>query len=326
MTSLTTQADGGPPVTGDMFNTFEQTCDNVAQLRAFIGITGMQVYVRGTIAPNDGGQGPFYWNASGTAPDDNGVTTIVPTGSASGEWTRLPFSAIGDLTIAGNLTVNENASIAGNLSVAGTASFSNLSITNNLSAGNDLTIGGAAVITGAVTGGAATFASITTTGNAAVAGNLTVSGGLLNPVGGILGTTTNDNAVTGTVGEYISSTVLVGSAVALTTDTPANVTSIALTAGDWDVWANVWTSTGSGTVLTQFVVAVSDVSATFPTAPGDGAYTSWSGSLTTTNIGFTAGMARRSLALTTTVYLVVQASFSVDAEAAYGFIGARRVR
>ena len=65
-------------------------------------------------------------------------------------------------------------------------------------------------------------------------GNYTIAGSI-NPASGVVGVTTNSNATTGYVGEYISSQVAVASAVALTTATPANVTSISLTAGDWDV-------------------------------------------------------------------------------------------
>lgn len=86
---LTAYADGVGTVSADGLNTFVSSCDTAAELRGFVGIQGVQVYIRGTAAPNDGGQGNFYWNASGTAPDDNGATTVVPYGSGSGEWTRL---------------------------------------------------------------------------------------------------------------------------------------------------------------------------------------------------------------------------------------------
>lgn len=46
--------------------------------------------MRGQAAVADGYQGQFYWNASGVAADDNGITTIVPNGASTGEWTRIP--------------------------------------------------------------------------------------------------------------------------------------------------------------------------------------------------------------------------------------------
>lgn len=89
---LTVSVTGSGVVDGDQLNTYLQTCDTMAELRNFIGIPGVQVFVRGFNAPNDGGQGNFYWNATGTAADDNGVTTVVPFGAGSGEWTRLVAS------------------------------------------------------------------------------------------------------------------------------------------------------------------------------------------------------------------------------------------
>ena len=87
----TVYADGGPPVTGDGLNTFLQTCPSVAAARGFIGTQGMAMLLQGFVTPGDEGVGLFYWNASGAAVDDGGITTIVPTGSApgSGEWTRF---------------------------------------------------------------------------------------------------------------------------------------------------------------------------------------------------------------------------------------------
>lgn len=85
----TVYADGGAPVTGDGLNTFVQTVTTVSDLRAFIGVPGMQAMLEGTSAIADNGQGVFYWNADSTAADDNGITTVVPYGSGAGAWTRL---------------------------------------------------------------------------------------------------------------------------------------------------------------------------------------------------------------------------------------------
>ncbi len=143
----------------------------------------------------------------------------------------------------------------------------------------------------------------------------------------IIGTATNDNAAAGSVGEVISSTVLNAAAVALTSNVAANVTSISLTAGDWDVWGNVATKPAGGTTTAGAAGAINTVSATFPTYPGDGAvtdlpYSAGAGQ----SITFSVGKMRLSLAVTTTVYLVAQSTFAVSTSAAYGFIGARRAR
>jgi hypothetical protein len=67
----------------------------------------------------------------------------------------------------------------------------------------------------------------------------TTSSITFNPTtGGIVGTTTNDNAAAGKVGEFISNVVSAGSAVSTPGGTPTYIASVSLTAGDWDVWGN----------------------------------------------------------------------------------------
>ena len=114
--SLIVYANGSNPIGADDLNTLLRGCSTVAQLRGYVGVTGIQVSVLGYSAPNDGGQGVFYWNAAGGAADDNGVTTIVPTGSTpgAGEWTRISSSGAlsGSVAIAGSLSVTGNVGLA----------------------------------------------------------------------------------------------------------------------------------------------------------------------------------------------------------------------
>lgn len=137
------------------------------------------------------------------------------------------------------------------------------------------------------------------------------------------GTATNDNASAGNLGEYISSTVASASAVALSNNVAKDVTSIVLTAGDWDVWGNV-ISVNGGTI-TGFFAALSLTSNTLPTAPNNGGYTNIAGISTTSNIAAYAGQMRVSVAANTTVYLETLAGFS-GSVSAYGTIAARRMR
>ena len=158
-------------------------------------------------------------------------------------------------------------------------------------------------------------------------GNTTDPGiGILYPNKGIKGTITNDSAATGVVGEFISSTILVGAAVSLTTGTAANVTSISLTAGDWDVSGLVSSVAAGGTTISGFLAWISTTSATAPTSPNSGGYvllqvTGAAGG----NIALPVSTMRMSLASTTTVYLSTLQTFS-STDSAYGFISARRVR
>ena len=48
----------------------------------------MVCIVQGSAAPNDGGQGTYFYNSASTA-TDNGTTIIVPTGNTQGAWVRL---------------------------------------------------------------------------------------------------------------------------------------------------------------------------------------------------------------------------------------------
>lgn len=176
-------------------------------------------------------------------------------------------------------------------------------------------------------GGTATTEAMRIFGSGGVSiGNTTDPGiGILYPNKGIKGTTTNDNAATGIVGEFVSSTVLVGSAVAITpSGTQTNITSISLTAGDWDVFGNIVYAPAG--VPTQFASAINTTSATLPTAPAGGYnYAASTAYPIASTQAFTLSTSRLSLASTTTVYLVGFAVFA-STMTAYGFIGARRVR
>lgn len=154
--------------------------------------------------------------------------------------------------------------------------------------------------------------------NVTIAGTLTVTGGAL-------GTATNNNAAAGNVGEYVSASVVQGSATALTTATPKTVTSISLTAGDWDITA-IGSSTGASTG-TEFDVAVSGTTNSFiGTVLGDTRCQTPTVSLTGADATLMIPAVRKSISSTTIFYLVVQETFTVGTPAAYGRISARRVR
>ncbi|UPJ31010.1 hypothetical protein [Bradyrhizobium sp. CW1] len=145
------------------------------------------------------------------------------------------------------------------------------------------------------------------------------------PASKVTGTTTNDNATAGNIGEYIESVVASGSAVALTSATPKNVTSISLTAGDWDISAAVVYFPAATTSMTASGGSVSTVSDTL-----DGTYIQFDryAAFVPANPlgGFAIPRRRASLSGTTTFYLVAQATFTVSTLGAYGLINARRVR
>jgi hypothetical protein len=182
-----------------------------------------------------------------------------------------------------------------------------------------LTTVGAITMSGTLTG-ASTFATAATfSSTLGVTGAFTPS-----QTAGIVGTTTNNSVNAGGVGEYTSSLVALGSAVSLTTATAANVTTISLTAGDWDVEANVNFNDAAATVT----VTTAGISTTTATLPTDGSE-AYSGVLLVTGTAkdsITLPRKRISISGTTTVYLVASQTFSLGTASAYGAITARRVR
>lgn len=144
----------------------------------------------------------------------------------------------------------------------------------------------------------------------------------------IVGVTDASSAAAGSVGEVISSVILVGSAVSLTSTVTANVTSISLTAGDWDVTGEVWLNPAGTTVTAYALAGITTTSATMPTVPATNTSTSqvFVPATASDNPVIPVSPARINVSGTTTVYLVGSASFSVSTNGAYGKIIARRRR
>lgn len=146
----------------------------------------------------------------------------------------------------------------------------------------------------------------------------------------VSGSATNDDAPAGYYGEFVSSTVASASAVALTTATTANVTSISLTAGDWNVWGNVYFTQGATTTATAYSAGVSQTTATLPGNDG-GNQVNLAGTGAALLAGnpaptLTTPTGRISLTGTTTIFLTAQSTFLISTQAAFGTIRARRVR
>lgn len=146
--------------------------------------------------------------------------------------------------------------------------------------------------------------------------------------GQLPGSPNNGDALPGNVGQYISSQVLSGSAVALTSSTPLSITSISLTGGDWNIWGSVGFIANAATTATIFEGGINSVNNTLPTPPGSGAYQQLGVSVAAGGLMpvFPVGMVRVPLNSTTTYYLVAQSTFAVNTMSAFGFIGARRAR
>ena len=142
----------------------------------------------------------------------------------------------------------------------------------------------------------------------------------------ITGTSTNNDAAAGIVGEFISNYT---SGVSLTSSVNANCGSISLTAGDWDVEAIVLYTPAASTSITITTVATNNVSATFPTfGTNMQSYVQHAFHAYVPSLSFTekTNKTRYSLSGTTTIYCVVYATFTVSTLTAKAVITARRVR
>lgn len=236
------------------------------------------------------------------------------------------------LTVSGAATFNSTVTISGAATFNSTVTISGAAVLQStLNVQGATTLSGNAVakgtflVEGAQTvSGAATFNSTVTISGAAVfLSTITPS-----QTSGIVGTTTNNNANAGSVGEMISSVIANASGVSLTNATPANVTSISLTAGDWDVWGNV-EILGTGQNISEIIAWTSSTSATVPDSSlynriNMGA--NGGGNNFTQEIGTSAPFQRFSLASTTTVYLSAQVGSNGGTNKASGGIYARRAR
>jgi hypothetical protein len=146
---------------------------------------------------------------------------------------------------------------------------------------------------------------------------------------GITGTTTNNSAQAGAIGEVISATIATPG-TSLTTATPANVITtpfLALTAGDWDVWGEICFLPAATTSITQLAFGLNSVSATLPAANSGLVQNTFTAFVPTAIPQCDNVTARRvSLSGATTYYLVAQAAFTVSTLSAFGTLYARRRR
>lgn len=114
------QTQGGGSVSSDQLNTYLQGATNVAQLRSFAGLNGMTVWMQGTVSFNDGGQGVFVWDSAATSSDDNGVTTIQPSGvTGAGRWLRQAIAPEGSIPLTQLANIPANTILGNNTGAPG---------------------------------------------------------------------------------------------------------------------------------------------------------------------------------------------------------------
>lgn len=155
-------------------------------------------------------------------------------------------------------------------------------------------------------------------------GSLTASGSM-GATGGFAGAPGGSAATAGNVGEVISSNVT--TPISLVSTIQTNITSITLTAGDWDVQGETWVLVGTGGA-TGIHGAISNVTASIP---GASALNTSRMTINTTfnpsaNETFQLKPCRVNVSVSTIYYLVCLVVFPSGACTATGNIWARRAR
>jgi len=271
--------------------------------------------------------------ATGAASYIGGNLTVAGTGTSTfaGAVTIAASSVFGTNVQSGTLTPI-NVSLGGTYGTNAAGSQANLKLDLfNNSGANRYGLGMSADLFEFQAGSSNNGNFAWFTGNStermrlSTAGNLTVSGaatfaGAVTTNGQLIakGTATNDSAAAGYIGEYVSST---GSGVALTNGVAANIASLVLSAGDWDVsyvalFAGAITGTGTTTSISatsathNYTVGSYIVSPTVPTVNSDTCHT------ITERVSTTGA----------TFYFVGSMVFTAGTGTAGGKIHARRVR
>lgn len=268
----------------------------------------------GTLAPARGGTGVANNAASTLTISGAFATTFTVTGVTG---VTLPTS--GTLaTLAGSETLSGKTLTAPRFASGGFIADAN---------GNEslvfVTTGSAVPywqMTNAATGGKPVLAAL---GETNVIGQITGNG-----TGGIeiKGTSTNNDATAGYVGEYGVATLGSGSATSLTNGVAKTITSVSLAAGDYDIeGVIVFVPDATTSNIAQYA-GLNTTDNTLPTL-GTAGYTKASGGgVNGTTLAQCSGMKRFSLSGTTTVYLVARSDFLTSTMTAYGELRWRRVR
>lgn len=152
----------------------------------------------------------------------------------------------------------------------------------------------------------------------------TINGAAVAP-GQISAVSSNTAATSGNIGEIVSTTVLAGSAVSMTTATAITIASVSLPAGEWDIVIQA-NFTGTATAVSGLRASISTATNTEVTTAGNFSAQVFNAisAFATFNPGFTVGPVRVSLSGTTTYYFVARGDFSGGTCTGFGVIRATR--
>lgn len=228
----------------------------------------------------------------------NNVTTMAPSLTAAGSDTNIPLT----LQCKGTSQIQLGSNGLASLTVA-SAVASQINYIN---------------VAGSATGNAVTINVGGTDSNISLTLNTKGTGGV-----NITGSTSGSLPTSGYVGQVITHNVPFGSAISLTTATPADIGLISLPAGNWAVYGNVFIN-GSAVVLNGGLGWCSLTSATQP----DASLVSGSASMTTPTYGYlgiTCPLLIVNTSTTKNCYLSAFATFATGTATGCGTITAIRL-
>ena len=265
------------------------------------------------------------WNkVTITAPATSATLTLVDGTTLTGPAASGTVMTLGNNeTVTGVKTFGAAGNV-GKLAIAGTTSGSTV-LNASATASGTLTLPAA---TDTLVGKATTDTLTNKTFDSAGTGNTLQVSSVTVSRGQYPGESSTGNATAGNVGEYVESVIASGSATSLTTATAKSVTSISLTAGDWDVAGNISFIAAAGTSFTFIQCSISQTNNTQDATNGRSSMMSMAAVVPGAGTDFALAIqpVRLSLSGTTTVFIVAQAAFTVSTCTAFGMIRARRVR
>jgi len=285
------------------------------------GGTGLTSYTAGDL--------PYYSSGSALSKLAIGTTNYVLTSSGTApQYVAQSTLSVGTATNATNTAITDNTSSSATwyptIVSATTGNLPQTTSSTKLSF-----VPSTGILTATGFSGAHNGTVGATTPNTGAFTTITASSTITpSSTAGIVGTTAGDNAQAGSVGEYVSASVTSVYPVNLpSAGTFVQITSISLTAGDWDVCGAIGFSPQSGTVtLVNYLSG--DTSTTSADVGNFGSFTQAQAPYPNTATIFLAiPTYRYNFTSTTTVYLNARASFTGTATyGGYGVIRARRVR
>lgn len=276
-----------------------------------------------------------FWRGDGTWATPGGSGNVSTSGTITSgqtaQWNGTTTLISVANTGTGNYVLSASPTLTGTVGVAalsasgvitstvstGTAPFTVASTTAVTNLNASLLVGNTWVSPGAIGSTTPSTGAFTTLSST---GAFTPSS-----TNGIIGTTTNNNANSGCWGEYNSATQ--STPVSLTSNAAADIISINLTAGDYDVMGSCYITLGTSTNMTALAIWCNTSSATYPGGTEGISYFNINvPAAANQTFGIPTPLHRISMASSGTAYFSVAATFTGGTLTAQGTIRIRRVR